>query len=58
MTVSPWLVLAGVLLGAGQAATLIALHPVGRADRPPETADPVRQPAETSGLIPRQGAST
>ncbi|MBV6697472.1 hypothetical protein KV557_10080 [Kitasatospora aureofaciens] len=54
MTVSPWLVLAGALLGAGLGTILLALHPTGRTDQPPDT----RQQAEDSGLIPRQGTTT
>lgn len=55
MTVSPWLVLAGALLGAGLGTVLLALHPTGRSDQAkPDT----RQQAEDSGLIPRQGTGT
>jgi hypothetical protein len=53
VTVSPWLVLAGALLGTGLGAALLALHPTSRDGPPPD----VRQQAEHSGLIPRPGGT-
>ncbi|MCG6493406.1 hypothetical protein [Kitasatospora sp. A2-31] len=58
MTVSPWLVVAGALLGAGTTATLLALHPHRRDHQQAEQPDPVRQAAETSGLIPQPGGTS
>ncbi|MFI9331948.1 hypothetical protein ACIGZJ_30955 [Kitasatospora sp. NPDC052868] len=56
MTTAHLLLVAGAILGAGSGLTLIACcHGTARSNQPPGPAqpDPVRQAAETSGLIPR-----
>lgn len=61
MTTPHLLAVAGGLLAAGSGTVLLALcHGARLGDQQdgPDPADPVRQAAETSGLIPRQGASS
>ncbi|MFB7671655.1 hypothetical protein ACFC26_09580 [Kitasatospora purpeofusca] len=61
MTTPHLLLVAGGLLAAGSGTVLLALcHGARLGDQQPgpDVPDPVRQAAETSGLIPRPGGSS